>query len=535
MIIIYHNPECGTSRNVVDTVRKSGDSFDVVEYLTEGWTRHQLNTLFAAANLTPRMALRKTKSPALEMGLLEDGVNDETILNTMLEHPVLVNRPIVVSPKGVRLCRPSETVLELLNQWPSGPLYKEDGEMVLDDKGKPAKLDSFDFDKEIDRRAVPALKVHPMVLGHDGTELFPAGVADMDFPAPPAVTEALANRVAHGIFGYEAVPDGLISTLVAWQKNRHGWTVDPDHILRAPNVLNSLSMALNLFTDVGDGIIVQPPVFFDFADIIAENGRRMVRNPLILREGRYEMDFDGLEIIAADPSVKMMFLCNPHNPVGRVWAKSTLAQIGEICRAHNVLVVSDEIHGDITFTGHRYTPFASISEADALNCISCLSPAKAFNIAACCSSFTVIADPKRRDAFKAENSRLTVNKNNAFASAAMEAAYDRGAPWLDAATDYIEGNLALVRVRLDTVPEVTLIEPEGTFLLWLDFRELGFAPKDLTQFLRRKAGWAITRGAAFDEGGAGFGRLNIACTRARLDAALNALINAISEHRKIRT
>jgi cystathionine beta-lyase len=392
--------------------------------------------------------------------------------------------------------------------------------------------EQFDFDEDIDRRAVPALKVHPMVLGQDGADLFPAGVADMDFRAPPTVMEALANRDTHGIFGYETVPDGLMSALVAWQKARHGWVVDPDHILRAPNVLNSLSMALNLFTDASDGIIVQPPVFFDFADIIAENGRRMVRNPLILRDGRYEMDFDGLEVIAADPTVKMMFLCNPHNPVGRVWTKAELTRVGGICRAHDVLVVSDEIHGDITFAGNRYTPFASISEADALNCIICLSPAKAFNIAACCSSFTLVADSARRDAFKAENSRLTVNKNNAFASAAMEAAYANGAPWLDAVTGYVESNLALVRGRLADVPEVSLIEPEGTFLLWLDFRKLGFEPDELTQFLRQNANWAITRGVAFDEGGAGFGRLNIACTRARLDAALNTLINAISCHRE---
>ena len=386
----------------------------------------------------------------------------------------------------------------------------------------------FDFDEVIDRREVPALKVHRMVLGADEMDLFPAGVADMDFRAPKPILDAMAQRLAHGVFGYETVPDGLMPALIAWMKQRHAWDIHPDHILRAPNVLNSLSMAANLFTRPCDGIIVQPPVFFDFSDIITENGRRMVENPLVRSSDCYEMDFDGLETCAADPRTKMLFLCNPHNPVGRVWSKTELAQLGSICRKNGVVVVSDEIHADITFQDHTYTPFASISDADAQNSITCLSPAKSFNIAACCGAFTVVPDENRRNAFRAENSRLTVNKNNAFASVAMEAAYEDGGPWLDAAIAYIEGNLSLVRARLSDIPEVSLIEPEGTFLLWLDFRNLGLQPDELTQFLRREAGWAITRGIAFGDSGTGFGRLNIACPRARLEKALDRLVQALS-------
>lgn len=392
-------------------------------------------------------------------------------------------------------------------------------------------IEQFNFDEVINRREVPALKVHQMVLGTDGMDLFPAGVADMDFRAPPAVLDAMAQRLAHGVFGYETVPQDLVPALVAWLKNRHGWTVNPDHILRAPNVLNSLSMAANLFTERGDGIIVQPPVFFDFEDIINENGRQLVANPLIYTAGRYQMDFEGLERCAAQARVKMLLLCNPHNPVGRVWTKEELTQLGAICRRHGVVVVSDEIHGDITFEGHDYTPFASISDEDALNSITCLSPAKSFNIAACCSAFTVVPDGVMRRAFKAENSRLTVNKNNAFASVAMEAAYQNGGPWLDAVIRYIGDNLALVRARLLDVQEVKMIEPEGTFLLWLDFRALGLDAKGLHRFLREDAGWAITRGIAFGKSGAGFGRLNIACPRAELNHALDTLIDAISKRR----
>ena len=250
----------------------------------------------------------------------------------------------------------------------------------------------FDFDEEIDRRQVPALKQHRMVLGADAAHLFPAGVADMDFKAPPPVLDALRQRLEHGIFGYEAVPDGLMPALTGWLQTRHGWQVDREHILRAPNVLNSLAIAASLFTKQGDGIIVQPPVFFDFYDIIEENQRRIVSNPLLEKDGRYEMDFEGLEQLAADPHTTMLYLCNPHNPVGRVWSRRELERLAGICRRSNVLVISDEIHADITFPGHPYTPFASLSEADALNTITCLSPAKSFNIASCCSAFTIIAD-----------------------------------------------------------------------------------------------------------------------------------------------
>ena len=391
------------------------------------------------------------------------------------------------------------------------------------------KPGSFDFDREIDRREVPALKVHPMVLGPDGKDLFPAGVADMNFRPPPAVLKAMENRLHHGVFGYEAVPDGLLPALRDWVAARHGWQIEPDHILRAPNVLNSLAISASLFTDPGDGIIVQPPVFFDFFEIIKENDRRIASNPLILTDGRYEIDFGGLERLAAQPANRMLFLCNPHNPVGRVWRRDELERLGEICRRNHVLVVSDEIHADITFPGHGYTPFASLGAADALNSVTCISPAKSFNIASCCSAFTIVADPTKRAAFQAENSRLTVNKNNAFANVAMQAAWRGGAPWLDAAIAYIEQNLALVRAKLNSLPEVRLIEPEGTFLLWLDFRDMKLTPDGLKEFLRKEARWAVTHGPSFGPGGEGFARLNIACTRKRLERALSQLENALGQ------
>ncbi|MBL1436266.1 MAG: pyridoxal phosphate-dependent aminotransferase [Rhodobacteraceae bacterium] len=385
------------------------------------------------------------------------------------------------------------------------------------------------FDIEIDRRDVPALKTHKMVLGADGENLFPAGVADMDFMAPPPVRAALQARLDHGVFGYETVPDGLMPALTGWMRSRHGWDIEASHILRAPNILNTLAIAASIFANSGDSVIVQPPVFFDFYDILQENGRKILRNPLILQDGRYTMDFAGLERLAADSKAKMIYLCNPHNPIGRVWTRAELQQLGDICARHNVLVVSDEIHADITFEGHDYTPFAALGPAYADNSITCLSPAKSFNIAACCSAFTVISNAARRAAFQVENSRLTVNKNNAFASAAMTAAYAEGGPWLDDVLAYLAENIALVRDALAPLGRVHLIEPEGTFLLWLDFRSMGLSPEGLTKFLRSQAGWAVTRGQAFGAEGEGFARLNIACTRAKLTTALAQLTTAITE------
>ena len=239
------------------------------------------------------------------------------------------------------------------------------------------------FDQTIDRREVPALKTHKMVLGEGGDALFAAGVADMDFKVADVVLQAMQNRLQHGVFGYEAMPDGLLPALCDWQLKRHGWALDAGQILRAPNVLNILAIAASLFTKAGDGVIVQPPVFFDFYDVLEENGWQVVLNPLLLEGGQYSFDFKGLEELAAKPKNKMLYLCNPHNPVGRVWTRQELQQLGDICARHKVLVVSDEIHGDITFSGHPYTPFAALGESYANNSIIALSPAKSFNIAAC--------------------------------------------------------------------------------------------------------------------------------------------------------
>lgn len=405
----------------------------------------------------------------------------------------------------------------------AGRLAKRRGDFTLTDISNYSVL----FDKEINRREVPALKVHPVVLGEYSDELFAAGVADMDFMAPPVVLEAMQHRLEHGVFGYEAVSDGLMPALIGWLGQHHNWEVDKDHILFSPNILTALAMAASLFTEEGDSVIVQPPVFFDFFDVLQENHRNIIENPLVLKDGRYFMDFKDLEKKASDPRVTMIYLCNPHNPVARVWTAKELRTLGDICERHNVLVVSDEMHGDLVFSGNKYTPFASLGLGYAENSITCISPAKTFNIASCCSSFTVISNDEKRNALQVENSRLSVNKNNPFSNVAMEAAYTHGYPWLQSALAYLQNNVALVRECIEDIPNVELIEPEGTFLLWLDFTRLKLEPNELMAFLKNEAKWAVTGGHAFGLEGAGFVRLNIACTRAKLEQALNRLKQSI--------
>jgi cystathionine beta-lyase len=383
------------------------------------------------------------------------------------------------------------------------------------------------FDEEINRRDVPALKIHPMVVGLNGENLFAAGVADMDFKAPPPVLEAMQKRLDHGVFGYETVSTGLLPALMRWLQDHHDWEVPKNHILTSPNILTALAMAASLFTEAGDAVIVQPPVFFDFFDVLNENHREIVHNPLIFEQGRYRMDFEDLENKASNPKTRMIYLCNPHNPVGRVWSEHELRTLGDICNRHGVLVVTDEMHGDLVFGGNKYTPFASLGPEYAANCISCISPAKTFNIASCCSAFTLIADEEMRKAFQVENSRYSVNKNNPFANVAMKAAYSNGAPWLKAVIAYLEANVEMVRAALGNIPGIELVEPEGTFLLWVNFNGLGLGLDELYAFLRTKAKWSVTRGHSFGKEGNGFARVNIACTRAKLEAALGNLELAV--------
>ncbi len=389
----------------------------------------------------------------------------------------------------------------------------------------------MNFNEFIDRRQYPTLKWDRAYLseyfGNDAA--IPMSVADMDLKAPPSVIAQLHERVAHGIYGYETRPAHYEDALRAWYQRRHRWTIDPHYIEPCASVMNAISILIDQHTGAGDGVIVQPPVFFEFKLAIRNNGRKVVKNPLTLIDGRYQMDFDDLEVKASDPETTMLILCNPHNPVGRVWTEAELKRVAEICARHGVFVIADEIHGDFALPPHRYTPYLSIAEPVTHECAACISPGKTFNISGMVDAVAVIPNKVHRRAFHDLIERYQMHKVNVFASVATEAAYCEGAEWLDALVAYIQANVGWASAYLEAnIPPVSLVEPEGTFLLWLDFRQLGLDVKALTQFLAVDAGIALSPGYWFGREGAGFARMTIACPRATVQRAFDNLARAVA-------
>jgi cystathionine beta-lyase len=389
------------------------------------------------------------------------------------------------------------------------------------------------FDQFIDRNQYPTLKwQRSQWEEHFGVDdLLPFWVADMDFKAPPAVIEDLQARVEHGVFGYEYKEDSYLEAIFQWYEDRHQWTIKPTYLEFCPGILNAIAILINQHSEPGDGIILQPPVFFEFRMVIRSNDRRIVKNPLRQIDGRYQMDFEDLEEKAKDPRNKMLILCNPHNPVGRVWTREELARLGEICQKHNVLVISDEIHGDIVYPPHRYTPFVSLSHEYAQNAFTCLSPGKSFNISGMVDAMAIIPNEEYRARFHDFAHRFQINKTNVFTSAAVEAAYRTGGQWVGDLLSYLQGNVDFLRSYLGREsPQVKLVEPEGTFLVWLDFRELGLEVKEMERFLAQKARIAVNPGYWFGREGAGYARMNIACPRVILEDALARLAQAVDKH-----
>jgi cystathionine beta-lyase len=361
------------------------------------------------------------------------------------------------------------------------------------------------------------------------TDLLPFWVADMEFRAPQIVTDSLVQRATAGIYGYEVRPPSLTDAILQWYRERHGWAIDETQVRFTRGVMNAIAILMNLYTEEGDGVIIQPPVFFEFRLAIDANNREVVRNPLLRDGSTYRMDFDDLERKAANPRTRLLILCNPHNPVGRVWQQHELQRVGDICRRHDVLVIADEIHGDFTFPGHRFYPYASVvDEQTAQMSFSCFSPAKTFNISSVTESAIVIPDAEYREMFDRFAFRLALDKPAAFSTVAMEAAYRHGAPWLDDLLEYLRGNVVFVEKFLrERIPAVKLVEPQGTFLLWLDFRALGLDAKELEAFLVNQARVAFFRGYSFGRQGAGYARVTAGCARSMLEEGLTRLERAV--------
>ncbi len=390
---------------------------------------------------------------------------------------------------------------------------------------------TIDFDQIIDRNEVATLKFDKATLlevfGTD--QLWPAWVADMDFRAAPVIIDALRKRLEHGVFGYENNQQKLPEAISQWCHTRYGWAFPPKHIQFTPRTLNSITVLIELFSDKGDGVIVQPPVFYDFKLIIKSTGRKLVKNSLLLQQQRYQIDFDDLEQKAQIPANRILILCNPHNPIGRAWTREELLRIADICARHDVFIIADEIHGDISY-GQCYTPLASVSAQAADISASCISPVKSFNLAGVANSMIVIGNEQKRQRCNDWYSRMEINKNNMFCNAAMLAAYTEGEDWLQQLTAYLQQNIELVRTTLrQRIPQIKLIEPDASYLLWLDFREFKLDPKELAKFLVEDVQMATNPGHWFGREGAGFARINIACPRSVLQQALSTLEQAVNQ------
>lgn len=385
----------------------------------------------------------------------------------------------------------------------------------------------INFDEIIDRRNTSCLKHDFAAERGYPADILPFWVADMDFRAPAPVIDALKARAEHGIFGYTQVKDDYFAVLQNWFRTRHDWTVERRELILTPGVVFAIATAIRAFTKRGDAVLIQQPVYYPFANMIRQNERVIVDNPLRLIEGRYEIDFADFEQKIVAHHVKLFILCSPHNPVGRVWTRAELEQIAAVCLRHNVIVIADEIHEEFVRPGFRHIPFASLSEEAAATTVTCTSPSKTFNLAGLQISNIFIRNAQLRRRFKEELSRTGYDEPNTLGLTGAKAAYEHGAEWLTQLLAYIEENHARTKSFLTAhLPKVQIIEPEGTYLLWLDFRAYGLSDEALNEKIIREAHLWLDDGPIFGAGGSGFQRINIACPWATLETGLQNLAKA---------
>lgn len=382
----------------------------------------------------------------------------------------------------------------------------------------------YDFDTPIDRTHTWSIKHDFKKENGKADDILPLWVADMDFRSPDSVVEALKKAVDHGIFGYSRADESYFDAVAAWYQKRHHLTLQPEWMTCTPGIVFALSIAVRAFTQEGDAVLIQPPVYHPFSRAILRNKRTLVENPLVLKDGHYEMDLEELEQKVLDEHVKLMILCNPHNPVGRVWTREELTSLADICLRHHVYVISDEIHGDFVWQGHEQTPYASISEEACLHSMMCTAPSKTFNLAGMATSNLFIPDPEMRRKFRSELLDVGQENMNRLGLFACRAAYEGGGEWLDQLIGYLAGNLALVRdFCKNRVPQIQLVEPEGTYLAWLDCRELGMTDDELMAFFSNEAKVWLDPGTHSGEQGSGFMRFNLGSSRSVIAQALDQI------------
>ncbi len=386
----------------------------------------------------------------------------------------------------------------------------------------------YDFDQIIDRSNTNSIKVEAVEEVFGSKDVIPLWVADMDFLSPPEVTKAMKRRVEHGIFGYVEPDEQYFNSIINWLRDRHNWTVDQESITFVPGVVKGFAFAIDVFTNDNDKIIIQPPVYPPFKGTTEDLNREIVNNPLIFENGQYKMDFDNLRKVAK-MGCKMLILCNPQNPSGRMWSKEELSELAEICYDNDILVVSDEIHADLELPGNKHVPFATVSEKAAQNNITLMAPSKTFNIAGIVSSFAVVENKEIREKYFNYLAARELNKGTIFAYIAAQYAYETGGGWLDQVLEYIQNNIDFVDTFLQKhVPQIKIIRPDASFLIWLDCRDLNLSQPELENFFIHKAKLGLNSGTMFGKEGEGFMRLNVGCPLITLEKALDNLKKAVA-------
>lgn len=393
---------------------------------------------------------------------------------------------------------------------------------------------TYNFDKIINRKGTNCLKYDYAVERGKPADVLPLWVADMDFTVSEEITKSLHAAVDHGIYGYTQPKDAYYNAITNWMEKNHNWKTKREWIMKTPGVVFALGAAVKAFTKPGDAVLIQNPVYYPFTNIIRDNDRRVIDNTLVyekrVTEGKsqYSIDYEDFERKIVQENIKLFILCNPHNPVGRVWNREELQYLGEICLRHHVIVVSDEIHNDFVYPGFEHTVFANVDPRFTEFTVTCTAPSKTFNLAGLQISNIFISNETLREAFQKEIDKTGYDELNALGAVACEAAYRGGQEWLDQLRAYLLENLNFLRAYLqEKLPQIHLVEPEGTYLVWLDCSELGISGKELDQFIVEKAGLWLDGGAMFGPSGADFQRVNIACPRATLELALDKLKAAV--------
>lgn len=382
----------------------------------------------------------------------------------------------------------------------------------------------FDFDTVVNRKNTNAIKYDLAKKRGKPEDAVSLWVADMDFPTAPCIQKAVAEKAAHGIWGYSRPDNRYYDALKKWYKERHNFEVQNEWVVNTPGVCFALATAVKAFTNEGESVLIQKPVYYPFFNIINSLQRKVVNSSLILKNNHYEIDFDDFERKIVQENVKMFILCSPHNPGGRVWTKQELQKISEICLAHNVLVVSDEIHSDITFGSNVHTVYGSLSEQALKNSIICTAPSKSFNLAGLQFSNIFIADEKLRKAFSKELDKTGYDEPSVFGIVAATAAYSEGADWFDSVKSYIWENILFAKKYIEeNASQIKVLVPEGTYLLWLDFSKTGLSDSEINDRVLNKAKVWLDRGSMFGKEGEKFQRINCATPRIILEDALKRI------------